>query len=35
MTRDAAHNGWRSSKNNIGYDLLQLNHYALRSAESF
>ncbi|MFT6674701.1 MAG: hypothetical protein ACJAVM_000884 [Sulfitobacter sp.] len=35
MTRDAAHNGWRSSKKNIGYDLLQLNHYALRSAESF
>ena len=35
MTRDAARNGWRSSKSNIGYDLLQLNHYALRSAESF
>lgn len=35
MTRDAAHNGWRSSKKNVGYDLLQLNHYALRSAESF
>ncbi len=35
MTRDVAKNGWRSSKNNVGYDLLQLNHYALRSAESF
>lgn len=35
MTKDAAHNGWRSSKSNVGYDLLQLNHYALRSAESF
>ena len=35
MTRDAAHNGWRSSKKTVGYDLLQLNHYALRSAESF
>ncbi len=35
MTGDAAHNGWRSSKSNVGYDLLQLNHYALRSAESF
>ncbi|NNE52380.1 MAG: glycosyltransferase family 2 protein [Sulfitobacter sp.] len=35
MTSDAVHNGWRSSKNNVGYDLLQLNHYALRSAESF
>ena len=28
-------NGWRSSKRSIGYDLLQLNHYALRSADSF
>ena len=35
MTKDALNNGWRSSKSNIGYDLLQLNHYALRSAESF
>jgi hypothetical protein len=35
MTRDALHNGWRSSRSNVGYDLLQLNHYALRSAESF
>jgi hypothetical protein len=35
MTREAARNGWRSSKKSIGYDLLQLNHYALRSAESF
>ena len=35
MTKDVAKNGWRSSKKNIGYDLLQLNHYALRSAESF
>ncbi|MBD3663504.1 glycosyltransferase family 2 protein [Sulfitobacter aestuariivivens] len=35
MTRDAARNGWRSSKSNVGYDLVQLNHYALRSAESF
>jgi hypothetical protein len=35
MTKDVAENGWRSSKKNIGYDLLQLNHYALRSAESF
>ncbi|MEX3315170.1 glycosyltransferase family 2 protein [Sulfitobacter sp. PS-8MA] len=35
MTQDALHNGWRSSKSNIGYDLLQLNHYALRSADSF
>ncbi len=27
--------GWRSDTRSIGYDLLQLNHYALRSAESF
>lgn len=35
MTREVAENGWRNSKRTIGYDLLQLNHYALRSAESF
>ncbi|MEY8842430.1 glycosyltransferase family 2 protein, partial [Cribrihabitans sp. XS_ASV171] len=35
MTGEAAEKGWRSSKKSIGYDLLQLNHYALRSAESF
>ncbi|MEX0282204.1 MAG: glycosyltransferase family 2 protein [Arenibacterium sp.] len=35
MTADAVDNGWRNSKKNIGYDLIQLNHYALRSAESF
>ena len=35
MTREVAKNGWRNSKKSIGYDLLQLNHYALRSAESF
>ena len=35
MTREAIDNGWRSSRGSVGYDLLQLNHYALRSAESF
>ena len=35
MTREVAENGWRNSKKSIGYDLLQLNHYALRSAESY
>ncbi|WGW03064.1 glycosyltransferase family 2 protein [Tropicibacter oceani] len=35
MTAEAIRNGWRSSKQSIGYDLIQLNHYALRSAESF
>ncbi|MDD9978765.1 MAG: glycosyltransferase family 2 protein, partial [Boseongicola sp.] len=27
--------GWRSSKNSWGYDLVTLNHYATRSVESF
>nr|WP_275982287.1 glycosyltransferase family 2 protein [Frigidibacter sp. ROC022] len=27
--------GWRNGVQDIGYDLIQLNHYALRSAESF
>ncbi|WP_293573133.1 glycosyltransferase family 2 protein [Phaeobacter sp.] len=35
MTADNITNGWRSSRSTIGYDLVQLNHYALRSAESF
>jgi len=35
ITNEAAESGWRSSKKSIGYDLIQLNHYALRSAESF
>ncbi|MEY8829033.1 glycosyltransferase family 2 protein [Sedimentitalea sp. XS_ASV28] len=35
MTAEVARNGWRNSRKTIGYDLLQLNHYALRSAESF
>ncbi|MBP0480933.1 glycosyltransferase family 2 protein [Sagittula salina] len=35
MTKEARMNGWRSSKKSIGYDLVQLNHYALRSAESY
>ncbi|MBU2963382.1 glycosyltransferase family 2 protein [Citreicella sp. C3M06] len=35
MTAEASRNGWRNSRKTIGYDLVQLNHYALRSAESF
>ncbi|OWU84757.1 glycosyl transferase family 2 [Oceanicola sp. 22II-s10i] len=35
MGREVIKNGWRSSKRSIGYDLIQLNHYALRSAESY
>ena len=35
MGDDVKQNGWRNSQRSIGYDLLQLNHYALRSAESF
>ncbi|WP_372891321.1 glycosyltransferase family 2 protein [Rhodosalinus sp.] len=35
ITAELARDGWRSSRRSVGYDLLQLNHYALRSAESF
>lgn len=35
MTGEVVDNGWRNSRKSIGYDLMQLNHYALRSAESF
>jgi len=35
MGDEVKENGWRNSQRSIGYDLLQLNHYALRSAESF
>ncbi|WP_323775600.1 glycosyltransferase family 2 protein [Leisingera sp.] len=35
MPREMFRNGWRSSTSTYGYDLVQLNHYAVRSAESF
>ncbi len=35
MGDEVKEKGWRSSLGTVGYDLLQLNHYALRSAESF
>ncbi|WP_298494123.1 glycosyltransferase family 2 protein [uncultured Maritimibacter sp.] len=35
MSESYKDKGWRSDLKTIGYDLLQLNHYALRSAESF
>jgi hypothetical protein len=35
VTHDLAERGWRSNRSTVGYDLVQLNHYALRSAESF
>ncbi|MBV7410134.1 glycosyltransferase family 2 protein [Maritimibacter sp. DP1N21-5] len=35
MSESYKDKGWRSDLRTIGYDLLQLNHYALRSAESF
>ncbi|HHH89401.1 MAG TPA: glycosyltransferase family 2 protein [Aliiroseovarius sp.] len=35
MGPGVAEHGWRSSLSTIGYDLIQLNHYALRSAESY
>ena len=28
-------NAWRSTQDTVGYDLVSLNHYAVRSAESF
>lgn len=35
MTESYHTKGWRSDLKTIGYDMIQLNHYALRSAESF
>lgn len=35
MPRAMFRNGWRSSLDTYGYDWVQLNHYAVRSAESF
>ncbi|MGB3146857.1 MAG: glycosyltransferase family 2 protein [Paracoccaceae bacterium] len=35
MPRAMLRNGWRSSASSYGYDWVQLNHYACRSAESF
>lgn len=35
MPRTEFRNAWRSTQATYGYDLVQLNHYAVRSAESF
>ncbi len=35
MPRHSWRNAWRSTLETWGYDLVQLNHYAVRSAESF
>ncbi|WP_299423495.1 glycosyltransferase family 2 protein [uncultured Shimia sp.] len=35
LPKDMFRNAWRSTTDTIGYDLVQLNHYAVRSAESF
>lgn len=35
MGPDVAQRGWRSNMKTVGYDLVQLNHYALRSRDSF
>lgn len=35
MPRKLLRNGWRSTTDSYGYDLVTLNHYAVRSAESF
>jgi Glycosyl transferase family 2 len=35
MPREMFRNGWRSTTDTYGYDWVSLNHYAVRSAESF
>lgn len=35
LPRQMYRNAWRSTIDTVGYDLVQLNHYAVRSAESF
>ncbi|MFM2391602.1 MAG: hypothetical protein RLZZ437_3157 [Pseudomonadota bacterium] len=35
LPREMFRNGWRSTLETYGYDWVQLNHYAVRSAESF
>ncbi len=35
MPKEMFRNGWRSTFETYGYDWVQLNHYAVRSAESF
>ena len=35
MPKEMLRNGWRSTTTTYGYDLVSLNHYAVRSAESF
>lgn len=35
MPLEMFRNGWRSTSVTYGYDIVQLNHYAVRSAESF
>ena len=35
MPQDSFRNAWRSTSDTYGYDLVSLNHYAVRSAESF
>jgi hypothetical protein len=35
MPHSMYRNAWRSTTDTVGYDLVQLNHYAVRSSESF
>jgi hypothetical protein len=35
LPREMYRNAWRSTNTTYGYDLVQLNHYAVRSVESF
>ncbi|WP_204112492.1 glycosyltransferase family 2 protein [Shimia biformata] len=35
LPKEMYRNAWRSTTETVGYDIVQLNHYAVRSAESF
>jgi len=35
MPKEFFRNAWRSTQSTVGYDFVSLNHYAVRSAESF
>jgi hypothetical protein len=35
ITEHVMTNGWRSNRDTLGYDLAQVNHYAIKSREDF
>ncbi|WP_254695456.1 glycosyltransferase family 2 protein [Oceanicola sp. D3] len=35
MPDDILHKGWRSNKHTVGYELAQINHYAVKSRQEF